>query len=43
MKTFLRSLLVVVASMAAIVAISIGACGDDGSRPTTPIATPPAR
>ncbi|MEO8312718.1 MAG: hypothetical protein ABI520_16230 [Caldimonas sp.] len=39
MKTFLRSLLVAVASVAAIVAVSIGACGD-GSRPGTSVATP---
>ena len=43
MKTFLRSLLVAFASMAAIVAISISACGDDGSRPGASIATPPSR
>jgi len=43
MKTFLRSLLVALASMAAIVAISIAACGDDGSRPGTPITAPASR
>jgi hypothetical protein len=39
MKTFLRSLLVAVASMAAIVVVSIGECSDFGTRPGTLVAT----
>jgi hypothetical protein len=43
MKTFLRSLLVALASLAAIVAISIAACGDDASRPGGSTAAHPSR
>ena len=41
MKTFLRSLLVALASMAAIVTVSIGACGNDAAGRAASAAPPP--